>query len=93
MNQDEIKRTDEFINDNSPEGMTTPAKPEFPEAKTDYNEPLKLAKQRVAIVERVMKLPYIKAIRDTTRGDERFVCRDDVIKAVHDWASEGRGHE
>jgi hypothetical protein len=60
------------------------------EARTDYNEPLKLAKQRVAIVERVMKLPYIKAQRDTKKGQERFVARDDLIKAIHDYATAER---
>lgn len=54
--------------------------------RTDYNEPLELAKQRVAIVERLMKLPYIKATRDTEKGEERFIARDDVIRAVHDYA-------
>jgi len=58
--------------------------------RTDCNEPLALAKQRVAIVERVMKLPYIKATRDTERGEERFVARDDLIKAVHDYATVSR---
>ena len=47
---------------------------------------LELAKQRVAIVERVMKLPYIKATRDTEEGEVRFVARDDLIKAIHDYA-------
>ena len=57
---------------------------------TDYNEPLELAKQRVAIVERVMKLPYIKATRNTETGVERFVARDDLIKAIHDYATAER---
>jgi hypothetical protein len=54
--------------------------------RTDYNEPIALAKQRVAIVERVMKLPYIKATRNAEVGEERFVARDDLIKAIHDYA-------
>ena len=54
--------------------------------RTDYNERLELAKQRVAIVERIMKLPYIKQQRDTEEGQIRFVARDDVIKAIHDYA-------
>ena len=58
--------------------------------RTDYNEPFALAKQRVAIVERIMKLPYIKATRDTERGEERFVARDDIIAAVHDYAKAQR---
>lgn len=56
------------------------------EAEAPVNEPLELAKQRVAIVERIMKLPYIKATRDASIGEERFVARDDIIKAVHDYA-------
>jgi len=45
-----------------------------------------MAKQRIALVERIMKLPYIKATRDIERGEERFVCRDDVITAIHEYA-------
>jgi hypothetical protein len=62
------------------------SEPNKPAERTDYNEPLELAKQRVDIVARVMKLPYIKATRDTEVGPERFVARDDLIKAVHDYA-------
>jgi hypothetical protein len=32
----------------------------------------------------------IKATRDTERGEERFVARDDLIKAVHDYATVSR---
>jgi hypothetical protein len=69
---------------------TAPAGPRDTVERTDYNEPIALAKQRVAIVERVMKLPYIKATRDTERGEERFVARDDLIKAIHDYATVSR---
>lgn len=58
--------------------------------RNDYNEPIILAKQRMEIVERVMKLPYIKATRNAENGEERFVCRDDVITAVHDYARQGK---
>lgn len=58
--------------------------------RTDYNEPYEMAKQRVAIVERVMKLSYIKATRNTETGQERFVCRDDVITTIHDYAKATR---
>lgn len=51
--------------------------------KDDYNEPFVLAKQRVEIVERIMKLGYIKQTRDTEEGEIRFVSRDDVISAIH----------
>ncbi len=54
--------------------------------RTDYNEPLELAKQRVALMERIMKLPYIKQQRDTEEGQIRFVARDDVIKVFHDFS-------
>jgi hypothetical protein len=49
-----------------------------------------MAKQRVEIVERMMKLPYIKATRNASVGDERFVCRDDVITLIHNYAKELR---
>jgi hypothetical protein len=54
------------------------------EARASY----KLAKQRVDIVERVMKLPYIKTTRNAEIGVERFVARDDLIKTIHDYAAE-----
>jgi hypothetical protein len=57
------------------------------------NKPLEMAKQRVAIMERIMKLPYIKATRDTERGEERFVCRDDVITAVHEHGKAAKKHD
>lgn len=47
-----------------------------------------LAKQRVSILERVMKLSYIKATRDTEEGEQRFVCRDDVITVLHELQKE-----
>jgi hypothetical protein len=50
------------------------------------NAPLEAAKHRVSLVERIMKLPYIKAIRNAALGQERFVCRDDVITAIHEYA-------
>jgi hypothetical protein len=52
----------------------------------DFAYKLELAKQRMAIVERIMKLPYIKATRNASLGEERFVARDDIIQAVHDYA-------
>ena len=58
--------------------------------RDDYNEPLILAKQRMAIVERVMKLGYIKQTRDTEEGQIRFVARDDVITVVHNVAKVSR---
>jgi hypothetical protein len=50
-----------------------------------------LAKQRVDLVERVMKLPYIKATRNASTGSERFICRDDLITLIHNYAKETRG--
>jgi hypothetical protein len=49
-----------------------------------------MAEQRVAIVERMMKLPYIKATRDSSVGQERFVARDDMITLIHTLAKESR---
>src|SRR5208283_5038266 len=43
-------------------------------------------KQRIALLERVMKLPYIKATRYASVGEERFVCRDDVVTVFHEHA-------
>jgi hypothetical protein len=51
---------------------------------------LELAKQRVAIVERLKKLPYIKAVRHASVGQELFVCRDDVITMIHNYAKANR---
>jgi hypothetical protein len=49
-----------------------------------------MAEQRVAIVERMMNLPYIKATRDASVGQERFVARDDMITLIHTLAKESR---
>jgi hypothetical protein len=51
---------------------------------------LREAQQRVEIVERMMKLPYIKQTRNAEVGPERFVCRDDVITLIHEYAKELR---
>lgn len=51
---------------------------------------LELAMQRVAIVGLLNKLPYIKQQRDTEEGQIRFVARDDVITAIHNYAKESR---
>jgi hypothetical protein len=51
---------------------------------------LRDAKQRVALAESVMKLPYIKATRNASTGQERFVARDDVITAIHEYAKQCR---
>lgn len=59
-------------------------------ARDDYNERFELAKQRIAIVERVMKLGYIKQTRNTEEGQIRFIARDDVITAIHNVAKVSR---
>jgi hypothetical protein len=65
------------------EGYTLETAVEISEAlKPEYccpecAAPLELAKQRVTIVERLMKLSYIKATRNASMGQEIFVCRDD----------------
>lgn len=61
--------------------------------RDDYNEPFVLAKQRVEIVERIMKLGYIKQTRDTEEGEIRFVSRDDVISAIHNVAKVSRAND
>jgi len=53
-----------------------------PKPPQDVNLPVELAKQRVRSVEQVMKLGYIKATRNTSEGEIRFVARDDVITAI-----------
>lgn len=45
---------------------------------------------RIELFERIMKLPYIKATRNAEVGEERFVARDDVITAFHEFAKEVR---
>jgi hypothetical protein len=80
----------ELDDDNKYSGHPSPASPVAPAPLTDYNERLELAKQRVAIVERVMKLPYIKATRNASVGQERFVARDDLITLIHDYAKVSR---
>jgi hypothetical protein len=52
--------------------------------------PMDQAKQRVELADSIMKLPYIKAVRNTTTGQERFVARDDVVTAIHEYAKRCR---
>ena len=79
------------------EGYTLETAVEISEAlKPEYccpecAAPLELAKQRVTIVERLMKLSYIKATRNASMGQEIFVCRDDVITMIHEYAEADRG--
>ena len=61
--------------------------------RDDYNELFVLAKQRVEIVQRIMKLGYIKQTRDTEEGEIRFVGRDDVISVIHNVAKVSRAKD
>jgi len=62
-----------------------------PKPPQDVNLPVELAKQRVRSVEQVMKLGYIKATRNTSEGEIRFVARDDVITAIRSSAEPPQG--
>jgi hypothetical protein len=51
---------------------------------------LEQTESRVELANSVMKLPYIKATRNTETGQERFVARDDVVTCIHEYAKRAR---
>lgn len=67
-----------------PVGAQQPTDGALRDGDYDLTLKLELAKQRVEIVERLMKLPYIKATRNTETGQERFIARDDVITLLNE---------